>query len=566
MAKKDSLSKAAEILGSIDRHKKEAEKQTQEERRNMIFGISQGVVDALKPALNQLASQARLTRGDVEAMVSKIKVETHTPDVVMPEINIPKAEVTVRSPKVNIPDIKMPDKMNIEGFVSLMGVDLGNPLPVQLRTPGGAPVDFSALGGGGGGGGARIVKVSDILDSSGASIIGEDGLLKTSATSTATLDADFGEGEVASKTLRIVQATDAIASVNIVSGSASGTEYNDAGNTELGTGGLIMARDSGGSIYGVRIGAGTSEVSLRTNQATDSIASVAVKEIFGSTVTSLLNGDNRIPVSVETGGSGLTDAELRATSVPVSQVSGANWSVSVTDIANTVAASLVDSSGVQYSGNNPMTAKMAGTSNAVVDVLTSGADGVSNTENELVSAALNYGYNGTSWDRTHNGIGDEAGAIRVVHASDATASTNVVSTVGLTDTELRASSVPVEQVSGSQWSTLARPIQVRDSLGTAYTSLSTGTEATFLAAEAGKFHDLVWVLGANQSDAAVTVDLRMVTAGNVVMSLEIPANSTAGIAPAVPYPQSDSGNNWTVDMPDITGTTVDITGLFSKED
>ena len=72
-------------------------------------------------------------------------------------------------------------------------------------------------------------------------------------------------------------------------------------------------------------------------------------------------------------------------------------------------------------------------------------------------------------------------------------------------------------------------------------------------------------MGANQSDTAVTLDIRMVTAGNVVMSLEIPANSTAGIAPAVPYPQSDTGNNWTIDMTDITGTTVDVTALFSTE-
>ena len=74
-------------------------------------------------------------------------------------------------------------------------------------------------------------------------------------------------------------------------------------------------------------------------------------------------------------------------------------------------------------------------------------------------------------------------------------------------------------------------------------------------------------MGANNSDVAVTVDLRSVTAGNVVMSLQIPANGTAGVSLAVPFPQSgsDTGNNWTVDMGDITGTTVYLSALFSKE-
>lgn len=74
-------------------------------------------------------------------------------------------------------------------------------------------------------------------------------------------------------------------------------------------------------------------------------------------------------------------------------------------------------------------------------------------------------------------------------------------------------------------------------------------------------------MGSNNSDAAVTVDIRPVTAGNVVMTLGIPAYGTAGVACPVPYPQStsDTGNNWTADMGDITGTTVYVSGLFTKE-
>jgi hypothetical protein len=136
---------------------------------------------------------------------------------------------------------------------------------------------------------------------------------------------------------------------------------------------------------------------------------------------------------------------------------------------------------------------------------------------------------------------------------------------GLTDAELRASSVPVMQVSGASWSTVARPINVRGSLATAYVSLTTGTETTLLAGTAGEYRDLIYLMGANNSDAAVSVDIRDVAAGNIQTSVRIPANGTAGVSLPVPIPQSETGNNWTVDMGDITGTVVTLSALFSKE-
>lgn len=107
--------------------------------------------------------------------------------------------------------------------------------------------------------------------------------------------------------------------------------------------------------------------------------------------------------------------------------------------------------------------------------------------------------------------------------------------------------------------------QVRELLATAYVSLSNGTEATFLAGATGVFNDLIYIMGANTSDAAVQIDFRGVTAGNVMFTLQIPAQATAGVAPPVAIPQDATGNNWTADMPDITGTTVYLSGLFSKE-
>lgn len=112
---------------------------------------------------------------------------------------------------------------------------------------------------------------------------------------------------------------------------------------------------------------------------------------------------------------------------------------------------------------------------------------------------------------------------------------------------------------------LTRNMQVRDLIRTAYVTLSTGTEATLITAAAGTFYDCIWMAFANTSTAAVQIDIRAVTAGNIVHTAYVPANSTVGWAPAVPWPQDATGNNWTVDMGDFTNSNVLITALFSQE-
>lgn len=112
---------------------------------------------------------------------------------------------------------------------------------------------------------------------------------------------------------------------------------------------------------------------------------------------------------------------------------------------------------------------------------------------------------------------------------------------------------------------IMRPVQVRDLISTAYVSIATGTETTLIAGVAGSYLDLIYMLGTNNSDAAVTVDIRAVTAGNIATSIRIPANGTAGVSLPVPIPQDETGNNWTADLPDVTGTTVTISALFSRE-
>lgn len=272
--------------------------------------------------------------------------------------------------------------------------------------------------------------------------------------------------------------------------------------------------------------------SVPVSQASGASYSVNVETIFGSTITSLLNGDNRIPVSVESGGSGLTDSELRATAVPVSQVSGAVWSTNVTnevdirDLANaTDSVSVYQVSGAAWSTEVTNTVTVTGSLTSSVTVGDIPADTADDG-----SAPVKTG-----------------GIARTANPTAVAAGDRVSATY--------------DDVGRQVFS----PIQVRDLRVTARAQLTNGTETTLLSGSAGSFHDLVWVTGANNSDAAVSVDIRAVTAGNILLTLHIPANSTAGISAAMPWPQDETGNNWTADMGDITGTTVSLSALFTRE-
>ena len=108
------------------------------------------------------------------------------------------------------------------------------------------------------------------------------------------------------------------------------------------------------------------------------------------------------------------------------------------------------------------------------------------------------------------------------------------------------------------------PYQVRDLVKTAYLATSTGIETTLLAAVAGANLDCVQIVCANTSGAAVDIDFRSVTAGAVEFSVSVPANATAGFVPAVPWPQVNTGNNWTADVggADVSNTVVNISALF----
>ena len=112
---------------------------------------------------------------------------------------------------------------------------------------------------------------------------------------------------------------------------------------------------------------------------------------------------------------------------------------------------------------------------------------------------------------------------------------------------------------------ITRPVQARDLIATAYTTLINGTETTLKTGVVGAYLDLIYLTGANLSDAAVPVNIRDVTAGNIVTTLIIPPMNTIELHCPVPFPQSATGNDWTADIDDITGTIVYLSALFSQE-
>ena len=110
------------------------------------------------------------------------------------------------------------------------------------------------------------------------------------------------------------------------------------------------------------------------------------------------------------------------------------------------------------------------------------------------------------------------------------------------------------------------PFQVRDLHATASATLANGTAATLLAAGgAGVFHDLVHVTFANNSTVAGnTASVALLADGSIVKTIQVPNGGTVDLEFTYPLPQAQANTNWSVDMEDITGSTVIIDALFIK--
>jgi hypothetical protein len=511
MESKDLLKKVSDALGRKAEEKNAEKAQMERERRELVTSIGKDIAESIAPYLQSMAERSQITKEDLKAALSEVQINIPESNVHIPEIKVPQAQVHVTVPEVkvppyptvNVPPLQLPDRFS----VSMPDVNNERPLPVMMMDTKGRPLAFPA---GATGGKSDFITIKGFMSSIGTVLLNPDGTPVYS------------------------------------SGSALGT--------------------------------------------------VSVSDIFGTIGSNVVNPDGRLKVEMPAGSSGLTDIELRASSVPVEQVSGSSWStnvlsmpsVTVSSVTNSIATANVDSSGVQYSGSNPFPFRIVTDSTATVNVVNVDSAGAYRSTFPVSGTVAVSAVSGTTAVNISDSSGIGYSGSNPVPVTMITSA--IVSTIAVGSVVADAvddGSAPVQHggiartanptaVSGNDvvkatfddlGRQVTRPVQVRDLMATAYATLTNGTETTLLAASAGSFHDLVYIMGANNSDAAVTVDIRPVTSGNIVMTLGIPAYGTAGVACPVPYPQSasDTGNNWTADMGDITGTTVYLSGLFTRE-
>lgn len=420
------------------------------------------------------------------------------------------------------------------------------------------------------------VQISGMTGSTATALIDSSGV-QYSGSNPLPVSGDFGSGGT-------YYASDAIGSTNLI--QLKGVAINtDKGYSYPATMRVVHATDVGASVnvlnaMSVNTDKGYSYPNtLRVVHATD--VGVSTNIIGGSVAVSGITGSLAVNVVDSSG-----VAYSGSNPIPVAITSGAS---------NTTATNIVDSSGVAYSGSNPLPITGSITASPGATYYASDAIGSMNII-QVKGVAINTDQ-GYSYPAT----------LRVVHATDVgvstqllagTANIGAVTVNGATNSlmvvgptrsdaaddgsaplknggiarQANPTAVGAGDIVSATFDDLGRQVmkvhQVRDMIATAYVSLTNGTETTLLAAAAGYYHDLIYIMGSNTSSVAATVSIRPKTAGNIVMTLRIPANGTTGVSLPVAIPQFGSdgtGNNWTADLDDVTGTTVYLSALFSKE-
>ena len=570
--KDDILKRTQELLGAKASEKEAMKNQLENERRLLITSIGQNIAELIQPTLENMVRANEMTAQSIRQMLREIKVEVPRTEVKMPTINVPRPSVNVSMPEVKVPTVNIPapvvnfpDRMS----VSMDSVDNKSPLPVMMMGGDGKPMSFSM--GAGGGGKADFFTIKDIKTSQNASLIDDEGRLKVGGSfsvtsSNASTQAIDSSGEVYSRAnpFPVYDMSGSTGSVGSALIDSSGIQYS-------GSNPLPVTITSGGTATSATNIVDSSGVAYSGSNPVPVTGSVAVSGITGSTGVTILNGEG---ISRDTWGA----------------VQTGTWNIgTVASITATTAVANIDSTGIQYSGSNPFPMRIVTDATATVNAVlvdstgayrgtvpvsgTVAVSGVSGTSAVNLSDSTGVGYSGSNpvpITIVSGFINSTVTVGPVVEdaVDDGSAPVQVGGTARTTNPTAVANGDVVKSSYDDLGRLLTRPVQVRDLLATAYVSLTNGTETTLLSASAGSYHDLLYIMGANASDVAVTVDIRPVTAGNIVMTMVIPASGTAGVSLPVPIPQTGSdgtGNNWTADMGDITGTTVYLSALFTKE-
>lgn len=505
--------------------------------------------------------------------------ETKFPDqqapvvnVPAPIVNIPAPIVNVPAPVINIPENKYPEPLPFPTSFKLDGIDKMRPMPVMMVDDKGKPAQFH-FGGGATGGKSDFFTILGIQNTIGVVTINPDG----SPTYTSASGSSGGSTQsIDSSGLPYSQANP----LPVVFGSSGTSASMIVDSTGVAYSGSNPLPTTASVSITLPSGPGDGATATRFIQAGDSVSSTNILQFNGNTPATGLN---------ETTGGVLRTVLMTDSVSSVNVVSSV--ALTITSVTNTIATALVDSSGVQYSGSNPFIVDSndalgqgdtatairivhAGDSATSVNVVSSAALTVTSITNSVAASLVdssNVQYSGSNPLPITLVSGALTSTVVVGDSAARTADNagNPVKVGGIART-----TNPTAYADGDRSNlgtdklgrTLTRPLQVRDLVKTAYATLSTGTETTLLAGVAGAFLDPILITATNTSSAAVQVDLRAVTAGNIVMTWMIPATTgPIGLTLPVGWPQDATGNNWTVDMGDFTNTTLYFSALFTQE-
>lgn len=490
------------------------------DRNKILENVGKDFGGIIQPYIDKMGENSRMSAEELKRIIAE-SVQVTAPNVdtagienvisqAFANLKFPEPKVHVAPPvipapviKLNSPEVKFPTSMKL--------TPNDKPFPVIMMDAGGKPMLFPISGSSGPG-----FPMAAFDPTSNSIKVAGSFSVTASNSSTQSIDSSGAPYSQANPMPVVFSSSGTTASALV---DSSGVQYS--GSNPLPTTASLS----------VPVGQGDSASALRTIQAGDSVSSVVVNSGTITTVTTLTGITNSVaivqldrdgnPWQPETFGQGDSTTAMRIIQAgdSVSSVvvnSGTITTVTtLTGITNTVVTRLDSPDGL-YSAANPLPVSVAS----------------SITQNVTVAGVIDSTF---------------------IYQARTTNPTAV------------ADGADVRPKADKLGRTLTRPMQVRDLIRTAYVTLSTGTEATLITAAAGTFYDCIWMAFANTSTAAVQIDVRAVTAGNIVHSAYVPANSTVGWAPPVPWPQDATGNNWTVDMGDFTNSNVLITALFSQE-
>lgn len=575
-------------LGGLLKTAKEKRKLEDEQRqaknesdRSAIFeSVGKDIGKVIGPyidALNSRDEASHTAMGDSlkRIITESIKIEAPGVDTTgiqeviagaFANLKIPAPVVNYAPPIVNVPEIKMPKSMEVTGDVGIKGVSRKQPFPVLMVDEAGKAMMFPVPVGGGGS--SFPMRVLDEANNA------------LRVTGSFSISASNASSQIIDSSLNPVSQANPFP-VTVVSGgtATTGSAVVDSSGVQYSGSNPLPVTVVAGASTSTKAQIGNSDGDYSVANPLPVSATLTLPSGQGDSATAtrfVQAGDSVSSTNILTFNGNTPSTGLNETTVGVLRT------VLMTDSISSV--NLVTLNGTApATGLNETTVGVLRTvlmTDSAVSV-TSQATGLNETTGGVLRVVQMTDSIASVKVVSPVAQGDDTSAIRVIHAGNASQSVsasgdvasasadsgNPVKVGGVAKTGLITAVADGSRVN-SVFDKLGRQLtrlNARELIATAYVSLTNGTETTLATASAGQYLDLVYIMGANTSGSAQQIDIRALSGGNIVLSLYIPANSTAGVSLPVPFPQDATGNAWTVDNADVTNSNVLISALFSKE-